>query len=122
MCLGFSKLLGKLVVKYVSTYTKGTLKTRSAKDIILCLFDVFVRVILIFFIKTYVVGTHLNCIDKSMQFKWVPTTYVTIKKWTKIKYTGCILKIMDLLDCAFIGVCAVIRSNMVTVLARILFI
>ena len=29
---------------------------------------------LIFFIKAYVVCTHLNCIDKSMQFKWVPTT------------------------------------------------
>ena len=28
-----------------------------------------------FFIKAYVVGTHLNCIDKSMQFKWVPITY-----------------------------------------------
>ena len=28
-----------------------------------------------FFIKVYVVGTHLKCIDKSMQFKWVPTTY-----------------------------------------------
>ena len=24
---------------------------------------------LILFIKAYVVGTHLNCIDKSMQFK-----------------------------------------------------
>ena len=24
----------------------------------------------------YVVGTHLNCIDKSMQFKWEPTTYI----------------------------------------------
>ena len=29
-----------------------------------------------FFIKAYVVGTHLNFIDLSMQFKWVPTTYV----------------------------------------------
>ena len=38
-----------------------------------------------FFIKTYVVGTHLNCINKSMQFKWVPTTYAFIKKITKIK-------------------------------------
>ena len=26
------------------------------------------------FIKAYVVGTHLNCIDKLMQFKWIPTT------------------------------------------------
>ena len=32
------------------------------------------------FIKAFVVGTHLNCIDKSMQFKWVPTTYAFIKK------------------------------------------
>ena len=30
---------------------------------------------LYFFIKAYVVGTHLNCIDLSMQFKWVHTTY-----------------------------------------------
>ena len=28
-----------------------------------------------FFVKAYVVGTHLNCIHLSMQFKWVPTTY-----------------------------------------------
>ena len=30
------------------------------------------------------------------------------------KYTGCILKTMESLDCALIGVCAVIRSNTVT--------
>ena len=39
--------------------------------------------LLIFFIKAYIVGTHFNCIDKSMQFKWVPTTYAFIKKKTK---------------------------------------
>ena len=27
-------------------------------------------------IRAYVVGTHLNRYDKSMQFKWVPTTYL----------------------------------------------
>ena len=32
------------------------------------------------FLFSYVVDTHLNCIDKSMQFKWVPTTYAFIKK------------------------------------------
>ena len=31
------------------------------------------------------------------------------------KYTGCNLKATELLDCAFIGVCAVIRSNMVII-------
>ena len=59
---------------------------------------------LICFIKAYVMGSHLNCIDKSMQFKWVPATYIR-------KYTGCNLKTTELLDCALIRVCAVIRSN-----------
>ena len=39
-----------------------------------------------------------------MQFKWVPTTYAD---------TGCNLKTAELLDCVLIGVCAVIRLNMV---------
>ena len=51
---------------------------------------------------------------KSMQFKWVPTTYA-FKEVDK-KYTGCILKTTELLDCAVIGVCAVIRSNKITTL------
>ena len=37
-------------------------------------------IFLYFFLKAYVVGTHLNCIDLSMQFKWVLTTYAFIKK------------------------------------------
>ena len=39
---------------------------------------------LIFFIKAYVVGTHLNCLDLSRQFKWVPTTYAFRKKQIKV--------------------------------------
>ena len=35
------------------------------------------------FIKANVVGTHMNCIDLSMQFKWVPTTCAFIKKIRK---------------------------------------
>ena len=35
---------------------------------------------LIFFIKTYAVGTRLNCLDLSRQFKQVPTTYVFYKE------------------------------------------
>ena len=64
---------------------------------------------LIFFIIAYVVGSHLNGIDKLMQFKYVPTTYAFIKN--DKKYTGCILKNTELLKCALIGVCAVIRSK-----------
>ena len=70
MCAWFSKLLGKLVVKYVATYTKGTLKQRSAKDLSNDAYAMFLCFLfLIFFIKAYVVGTHLNCIDKSIQLK-----------------------------------------------------
>ena len=61
--------------------TKGTFKNkkkkRSAKDLF---DDVYAIFFLIFFTKAYVVGTHLNCINKSMQFKWVPTLYAFIKK------------------------------------------
>ena len=69
------------MVKYVPTYTKGTLK-KTAKDLssnayMRCFCMSF---FLSFFIKAYVVGTHLNCIGKLMQFKWIPTTYVFIKK------------------------------------------
>ena len=70
--LCISKLLGKLVVKYVITYKKYTLKTRSANCYLMVFMQCFFRPI--FFIKAYVLGTHLNCIDKSMQYKWVPTT------------------------------------------------
>ena len=40
----------------------------------------FCFLFLISFIIAYVVGTHLNCIEKSMQFKWAPTTYVFFKE------------------------------------------
>ena len=86
--LGFSKLRGKLDVKYVPTYiyTKYTLKKKKKKDqqrnhqmmIMGCFCVVFF--LLIFYIKGYVVGIQLNCMDKSMQFKWLPTTYAFIKQ------------------------------------------
>ena len=63
---------------------------------------------LIFFIKAYIVGTHLNCMDKSMQFKWVPTTYISTQK-----YSDSNLKTTELLDCALIGVSVAIRAKTV---------
>ena len=105
--LGFSKKkkkkkkLGKALVKCVPSYTNVTLKKKSTNDF-MCFFFIFV----IFFIKAYVVGTHLNCIDLS-------THNICLYKEVDIKYTGCNLKNMELLDCALIGVCAVIRSNTV---------
>ena len=55
-------------------------------------------------------GTHLNRINKSMQFKWVPTTYVFVK------YTGCNVKTAEWLDCVLISVHAVIRLNVMNLI------
>ena len=71
---------------------------------------------LILFIKAYVVGTHLNCIDLIQ----MSTHNICLYKEVKKKYTGCNLKTTEFLDCALIGVCAVIRSNTV-ILMRNLF-
>ena len=64
------------------------------------------RFFLIFFIKTYVVGTQVDAIQMSTQ-------NICLYKEVKNKYTGRNLKTTEVLDCALIGVCAVIRSNMV---------
>ena len=44
------------------------------------------------------------------------THNICFYKEVKKKYTGCNLKTTEFLDCALIGVCAVIRSNTVLVL------
>ena len=62
-----------------------------------------------FFIKAYVVGTHLNGIDKKMQFKW--SHNICIHKEVDKKYTNCNLKTTELIDSTLIGVCVVIRAN-----------
>ena len=57
---------------------------------------------LIFFVKAYVVGTSQRNLNH--------THNICLYK-EDTKYTGCNLKTMELLDCALIRVCAVIRSN-----------
>ena len=73
----FFKITGKTFGKKCIYLLKVHFKKRSAKDF---LDDVYAIFFLTFFIKAYVVSTHLNCIDKSMQFKLIPTTYAFIKK------------------------------------------
>ena len=51
-------------------------------------------------------STHLNAIQMSTHNTYL---YKEVKK----KYTGCNLKTTEFLDCVLIGVCVVIRSNMV---------
>ena len=48
------------------------------------------------------------------------THNICLNKVVDKKNTGCNLKTMESLDCALIGVCALIRSNMVRTMARFL--
>ena len=70
--LDFSKMLGKLVVKYVHTcILKVHLKRKkkTAKDLSNNAYAMFLYVFfLIVFVKAYVLGSYLNCIDLLMQF------------------------------------------------------
>ena len=67
---------------------------------------------LIFFIKAYVVGTHLNCMTRVDAIQMRTHNICLYKKVNK-KYTGC-NKTTDFHECALIGLCAVIRSNTVS--------
>ena len=92
------------------------LKKRSTKDlcnVFVCVFF-FLRSV---FIKAYVMGTHLNCMDK-LHVNTIPMGIHIICLYKEIdkKYTGFKLKAMERLDCALLGVCAVIRSNMVVIM------
>ena len=62
-------------------------------------------------LKTYVVGTHLNCID--VDAIQMGTHNICLYKEVDRKYSDCNLKTTELLDCAFVGVCAIIRANVV---------
>ena len=42
--------------------------------------------------KAYVVGSHLNCIDKLVQFKWVPTTSAEIDEHPSLRFQEGIIK------------------------------
>ena len=53
----------------------------------------------------------MNCID--VDAIQMGTHKIYLYKEADKKYTSCNLKTSEILDCALIGVCAVIRSNVV---------
>ena len=115
MHLVFSKILGKLVIKYVLRVYFKILSAKYLSNDAYAMFCVFYFLYKCIYCE-YSFELHRQVyaiqMGTSMQFKWVPTTYAFIKKVDK-KYTGCNLKTTELLDCALKGVYAVIRSNMV---------
>ena len=109
LCALVFQKLSENWVKYTSTYTKGTLKKRSAKDLLNDAHAMFLCFYSDFLFKTLCCGyTLVDAIQMG-------THNICLYKEVDKKYTGWNLKNMELLDCVLIGVCAVIRSNTVDV-------
>ena len=110
--LGLSKLLRKLVVKYVSTsrvHIKIDWRMTYLKMLIRCL---------IFFLLTDFLYKSICCgypfeLHRQVDAIQIGTHNICFYKNINKKYTGCNLTETGLHDCALIGVCAVIRSNTV---------
>ena len=117
MLLGFSKLLGTLSCVEIhcmyQTYLGYIIKKKDQIRTYLMMIMRFS--FLIFIIKAYVVGTHLNCIDKVDAIQMSNHNICLFKEVDK-NYSGCNLNTTKLLDCVLIGICAVIRSNMVYIM------
>ena len=112
------------MVKYVPSYTKFTLKKkkkkkkkkkRSAKNISndayqMILWGFFSSVLLY---KSICCGYSFE-MHEQVDAIQMGTHYVCLYKAVDNKYTDCYLKTTKLLDCALIGICVVIRLNMLT--------
>ena len=106
MQLGFSKLLRKLV-KYVSIYTKGTLKQDQRKTCLMILMQFSD-----FLYKSICCGYSFE-LHRQVDAIQISTHNICLYKEVARKYTFCNLKTAALLDCVLVGVCVVIRLNMV---------
>ena len=107
------KILGKLLVKYVSTYIKGTLQNRAAK----VLSNYASSILFSFFFSDFLYKS-ICCgfsfeLNQQVDARHMGTHNKCLYKEVGKKYTGCNVKTTELLDCAPKGVCVVIRSNTV---------
>ena len=84
VCWTFAKIckywLHRILPNYRTYPYKRTVKQFRSLQITVSVLFVY------FFMKAYVMDSHLNCIDLSMQFKWVPITFDFIKKFRKEKH------------------------------------
>ena len=101
------------MVKYVSTYTKGTLKQRSAKDL-----SNDACVMFFFFFFPNFLYKSICCwysfeLHRQVDAIQMGTHNIRLYKEVNKNFTGCNLKTAELHESALIGVCAVISSNTV---------
>ena len=108
MRLGFLKLLENTCGKICICLLKGTLKKRSAKNLLDDVYAIFSE----FLYKSICCGYSFELhrqVDAIQMGTHSICLYIEVAK----QYTSCNPKSTELLDCALIGVCAVIRSNTV---------
>ena len=97
------------MVKYVSICLGYTIKKKSEK----ALFDDNYAFFWSNFIYKGICCGYSFELHRLVDAIQMSTHNICLYKEVKKKYTGCNLKTTEFLDCALIGVCAVIRSNTV---------
>ena len=96
------------MVKYVSSYYGYTVKKDQKKTYLMMI----IRFFFIFLYKGICCGYSFE-LHGQVDAIQISTNNICLYKEVDKKYTCCILKITELLDCALIGICAIIRSNTV---------
>ena len=106
--LGFSKLLGTLICGKICFYL---LRIHYKKD----MKKTYLMMIMRFFDFLYkgICCGYSSELHRQVDAIHMSTHNICLYKEVDKKYTGCNLKTMELLDCALIGLCVVIRSNTV---------
>ena len=123
MRLGFSKLLGTLICGKICIYL---LRIYYKKDQKKDLFDDDYVIVSDFLYKGICCGhsfelhrqggCNSNKYPQHMKGICCGHSFELHQQEVKKNYTGCNLKTSEFLDCALIGVCAVIRSNTVGII------
>ena len=114
MHLGFSKLLGKLVVNKINIHLlKVCFKNKIQQMTYLMVFKWWFCVLFFWFSLWNICCGYTFELHRQVDAIQMGTQNMCLYKEVDKTYTGCNLKTMELLDCALTGVCAVIRLNTV---------
>ena len=115
--LGISKLLGTLICGKICIYLPRIHYKKDQKRMyLMMIMRVFFFVFFVFFSDFLYKGICCGYsfeLHRQVDAIQMSLHNICLYKEVKKKYTGCNLKTTEFLDCALIGVCAVIRSNTV---------
>ena len=113
MRLGISKLLGTRICGKICIYLpRKHYKKDQKRMYLMMIMRVFLFVFFYFLYKGICCGYSFE-LHRQVDAIQMSIHNICLYKEVKKKYTGCNLKTTEFLDCALIGVCAVIRLNTV---------